>query len=147
MSKTSKIMAIVIPAIILIILILILTIKDIKKTDKTKASSYSSENITTEEKIEYVPQLGEESDSSAYKLNILGITKEVQEKINAEELYTKIREYMYKTGLVEGDDLTLQQYEQDGSEMKLRFTLNDKNETRIIAITNGNGEYEIFYYR
>ena len=43
---------------------------------------------------------------SSYKLNILGMTDEVKNNIqNIEELYTKIREYMFKRGLVVNEQM------------------------------------------
>ncbi len=153
MNKKQKIMLILITGIIIIILIILSTIKIFKKESR---SSYSSNSINTKsttnsnstvEEVNYASHEGS-GDSSSYKLNILGMTDEVKNNIqNIEELYTKIREYMFKRGLVEGNNLTLQQYQREGDKLKLRFTLDDSYESRVIAIIDSNNEYEFSFYQ
>ena len=47
-----------------------------------------------------------------------------------------IKEYAYQNGIIEGDNLSLKEMEENGEKIKLKFEMNDESKTKIIVTVN-----------
>lgn len=136
--QKKQLLIIGIATVIIVVIIIILSLLKVKE-DPVKQEGFTGdpgEEIPIDETLKL------------FDLTIKGSTNEVNTKIgDTDNFFKSLKEYMYKKGLVQGEEITLQQYSQEGGNLKLRFTMNDPEETRIIAIINSNNEYEFFYYK
>lgn len=151
MKKIQKILLCVFAGVLSITIIVIITVKDINNKEKLSNSSNTTKEGTNKtEEYEYIPQLAGEGNPEKYEVEVVGISKELQSKIpNTRELYSKIREYMYKDGLIEATkaEAKTYNYNEAKEELKIRFDLDDPKKTHlIVTLDTINNEYTFLKY-
>lgn len=146
MDKKQKIIAIVILSVIIICLILFFSIRYNNKGNLSDNASNS--NDETENLVDYQPQTAGYGDSSRYVIEITGISKELETKIpDTGELYLKIRDYMYENGLVQATKAEFEKSKISSDEIKMRFKINDDENTKLIVTFNLlTNQYNIYHY-
>lgn len=126
MKKNKVLFMIFILVIVLIVLLVCLAI--IKKLNKNEDIVNIEEQ--NEGGIEY-----NQNQLENFNINIIGITDEIKNSINnIDEMYLKIKEYMYLYGLVDGDELVLNNYNAENDIITLYFSINDSKNTNIKVV-------------
>ena len=119
----KKPLIILILIIILIIVVLAITISSMNKKEENEDQAMHSYNADA----------GEQQNLSDFNLSISNIEK-IENKISdTEELMLMIKEYAYQNGIIEGDNLSLKEMEENGEKIKLKFEMNDESKTKIIV--------------
>ena len=122
----KKPLIILILIIILIIVVLAITISSMNKKEENEDQAMHSYNAYA----------GEQQNLSDFNLSISNIEK-IENKISdTEELMLMIKEYAYQNGVIEGDNLSLKEMEENGEKIKLKFEMNDESKTKIIVTVN-----------
>lgn len=101
--------------------------------------------------ISYVQESGGEYNSSQlnnFNFELVNMNEEVIKKIKEPDKFRKyMKEYLYKNGKIEADKAEYLSYRTDNNFLVIKFKLNDKNETRIIAkIDISSDTYEFIVY-
>ena len=123
MKNNKVLFMIFILVIVLIVLLVCLAI--IKNLNKNEDIVNIEEQ--NEGGIEY-----NQNQLDNFNINIIGITDEIKNSINnIDEMYLKIKEYMYLYGLVDGDELVLNNYNAENNIITLYFSINDSKNTNI----------------
>lgn len=133
MSKKS-IIYIIISILIIIIMFVVFIIK------------YKDKKENNQNDIQYVNEAGAEDDSrkiNELEIRILGMNKEISEKINEKKLLYLIKEYLYKNGLINCDKVQYMLHDIKDDIMTIKFKLNDDEETRIIVQINLKNDSDI----
>lgn len=112
--------------IILIIVVLAITISSMNKKEENEDQTMHSYNADA----------GEQQNLSEFNLSISNIDK-IENKINdINDFLLKLKEYAYENGIIEGDNLSLKEMEENNGILKLKFEMNDESKTKIIATVN-----------
>lgn len=128
-------------AIIIFIIIIIVAI----------VSFYKKEENNINKDISKVQESGEEYNSihlNNFDFQIVNLTEEASNNIkNTYDFIYKMKEYLYKNGIVEANQAEYIAYNVEDDKMMIKFKLNDENQTRIIAkIDLTNELYEFVTY-
>ncbi len=139
MSKKLLRIIIIVVAIIIVILICLAIPKIISKLNEPEegfTGDYGYARDFTKDSVKDIT-------------TIEGIPAEIKNKIpDLEELYYNIKKYMAENGMVDSETLTMEEYEEEGSTLKMRFKLSNKNKTKMIVELNlANNQTKINHYK
>ena len=155
MFNKKRIIEILILVVVFIIIALIVP-KNKKDEKSVEVNNNTNSNVLkkeTEKEEKYeTGDSGSYDENSSLKLfdfEIKDIPDEINKRLeNPNEFYLKVKSFAYKKGLVEGSQASVKRYEINDNVLKVRFNLNDPDETRIIAIVDLiNNKYDLYYYK